>query len=212
LLYEILSARGRAARLRKVQSRMSGAATPQFIVFACDESAAKGYADRDEQFPGEVGVFAGIIVPSELLSSAQAQFDAIAKKYETTPGKVHIAALTATQQGQLRKEVFDLIEQLHLPCLFEATHGAGFHAYFRQVGIMVARGKTQRRSPVKVSGIRCMRRYSSASTPSFWHSAWSVEKRFCISKCGLTRWTIRSSRTSKRLQKAYWSMAPKSKK
>jgi hypothetical protein len=42
---------------------MSGAATPQFIVFACDESGAKSYADRDEQLLGEVGVFAGIMVP-----------------------------------------------------------------------------------------------------------------------------------------------------
>jgi hypothetical protein len=41
----------------------SGAATPQFIVFACDESGAKSYADRDEQLLGEVGVFAGIMVP-----------------------------------------------------------------------------------------------------------------------------------------------------
>ncbi len=59
---------------------MSGVATPQFIVVACDESGAKGYADRDERLPGEVGVFAGIMVPGELLESAQAQFDAIAKK------------------------------------------------------------------------------------------------------------------------------------
>ena len=32
------------------------------IVFACDESGAKGYADQTESFPGEVGVFAGILV------------------------------------------------------------------------------------------------------------------------------------------------------
>lgn len=32
------------------------------IVLACDESGAKGFADRDESYPGEVGVFAGILV------------------------------------------------------------------------------------------------------------------------------------------------------
>jgi hypothetical protein len=41
------------------------------VILACDESGAKGYADGDEQSPGEVGVFAGIMVPeaSSILSS-----------------------------------------------------------------------------------------------------------------------------------------------
>jgi hypothetical protein len=61
---------------------MGGTATPQFIVFACDESGAKGYADRDEWLPGEVGVFAGIMVPGKLLATVQPQFDAIALRNE----------------------------------------------------------------------------------------------------------------------------------
>jgi hypothetical protein len=28
------------------------------VFFYCDESGAKGYADKNEIFPGEVGVFA----------------------------------------------------------------------------------------------------------------------------------------------------------
>jgi hypothetical protein len=124
---------------------------PQFVVFACDESGAKGYADRDEQSPGEVGVFVGILVPNELLSDAQARFDAIAKKYETSPGKVHITDLTLTHQEQLRKEVFDLIEQLRLPCFFEATHVAGFHVYFQRLKDLIENAKLQRRSRIKLS-------------------------------------------------------------
>jgi hypothetical protein len=131
---------------------MNGAPTPQFVVLACDESGSKGYADRDEQTVGEVGVFAGIMVPGELLAGAQAQFDAVAQKYQTAPGKVHITDLTPAQQGQLRKEMFDIIEQLHLPCFFEATHVAGFHAYHRMVKALIERAKAQRRSPIKPSG------------------------------------------------------------
>ncbi|WP_431202492.1 hypothetical protein ACQ86E_26470 [Bradyrhizobium betae] len=131
---------------------MGGIAAPQFIVFACDESGAKGYADRDEQSPGEVGVFAGIMVPGELLAGAQSQFDAIAKKYETSAGKVHITDLAPEQQGQLRKEFFDLIEQLRLPCFFEATYVAGFHAYFLRVQAMIEEARAQRRSSLKLSG------------------------------------------------------------
>lgn len=124
----------------------------QFVVLACDESGAKGYADRDEQTAGEVGVFAGILVPSELLDSAQTQLDAIAQKYQTSPGKVHITDLTPEQQGRLRKEIFDLIERLHLPCFFEATHVAGFHEYYRRVKKLIKRAKSRRRSSVKLSG------------------------------------------------------------
>jgi hypothetical protein len=131
---------------------MSGAPTPQFLVFACDESGSKGYADRDEQTAGEVGVFAGILVPGELLAGAQTQFDAIAKKHETAPGKIHITDLTPAQQGQLRKEIFDTIEQLRLPCFFEATHVAGFHAYYRIANALVERAKAQGSSPIKPSG------------------------------------------------------------
>jgi hypothetical protein len=33
------------------------------MVLACDESGAKGKADRDESYSAEVGVFAGTLVP-----------------------------------------------------------------------------------------------------------------------------------------------------
>lgn len=130
---------------------MSAAAAPQFVILACDESGAKNYADREEQTAGEVGVFAGILIPGELLASAQAKFDAVAQKYQTSLGKVHITDLTPMQQGQLRKEMFDLIEQLHLPCFFEATHVAGFHAYYWRVQAMIKQAMAQRRSPIKLS-------------------------------------------------------------
>jgi len=131
---------------------MTTALTPQFVILACDESGSKGYADRDEQTIAEVGVFAGILVPGELLKSAQSQFDAIAQEYQTSPGKVHITDVTPEQQGKLRKEMFDLIESLQLPCFFEAIHVAGFHAYYKRVRSMNERAKERRRSRIKLSG------------------------------------------------------------
>jgi hypothetical protein len=41
------------------------------IVIACDESGAKGYAGGGEKFDGEVGIFAGLMVPDEILANAQ---------------------------------------------------------------------------------------------------------------------------------------------
>jgi len=43
---------------------MNGATSlNQFVILVCDDSAAKGYDDLDEQTVGEVGVFAGITLP-----------------------------------------------------------------------------------------------------------------------------------------------------
>lgn len=128
-------------------------ATPtiQHVILACDESGAKGYADRDEQVLGEVGVFAGIMVAGELLATAQVQFDAVAVRYQTSPGKVHITDLTPPQQAQLRQEMFDLITTLQVPCFFEAIHVAGFHVFFRRYARLINRARQQRRSPIKLS-------------------------------------------------------------
>lgn len=131
--------------------RMSEANTVQHVVMACDESGAKGYGNSDERCIGELGVFAGIMVPGELLTNAQAQFDAIAIRYKTGAGKVHIADLAPEQQGQLRKEMFDLITQLRLPCFFEAIHVAGFHTNFRRYESLIKGVQAQRRSNVRLS-------------------------------------------------------------
>ena len=92
------------------------------------------------------------MMSGELFASAQAQFDTISKEYQTSQSKVHITDLTPVQQGQLRNEMFNLIEQVQLPCFFEAIHVAGFHAHFRRVKAMIKQAKAQRRSHIKLSG------------------------------------------------------------
>src|SRR5260370_23522559 len=123
----------------------------QYVVMVCDESGAKGYADRDEQFAGEVGVFAGIMVPGQLLTSAQTQFDNIARRYQTGGDKVHITDLAHAQQQQLRRKMFDLITNLRLPCFFEAIHVAGFHRYFQRYETLIKKLRAGRRSPIRIS-------------------------------------------------------------
>ncbi|MBR0881214.1 hypothetical protein ABIF65_007757 [Bradyrhizobium japonicum] len=130
---------------------MTSAPAIQHVVLACDESGAKGYADRDEQVLGEVGVFAGIMVPGELLTTAQATFDAIAARYQTSPGKVHITDLAPGQQAKLREEMFQLITELRLPCFFEAVHVAGFHVFFRRFERQIKSAQEQRQSRIKLS-------------------------------------------------------------
>lgn len=99
------------------------------VIFYCDESGSKGYADQDEAYPGEIGVFAGIMVPEECLATVKPEFDQIAARYTPASGKLHIADLTPEQQGTMRDELFAAIKGTQLPCLWYAIHVAGLHAH-----------------------------------------------------------------------------------
>ena len=99
------------------------------VFLYCDESGAKGYADQDETYPGETGVFAGIMVPEEYLAAAKPAFDQIAARYTPASGKLHIADLAPTQQEALRNELFAAIKNTKLPCFWYAIHVAGLHSH-----------------------------------------------------------------------------------
>ena len=81
------------------------------VILACDESGAKGYADQGEQYPGQVGVFAGIMVPVEVFSLVKADFDAFIHQYIPARGKLHISDLSANQKQTLRDGCFNLIRK-----------------------------------------------------------------------------------------------------
>lgn len=98
------------------------------VIVYCDESGAKGYANQDEAYPGEVGVFAGIMVPEECLATEQSIFDKIAARYTPASGKLHIADISSKQQEALRAELFAAIKGTNLPCFWYAIHVAGLHA------------------------------------------------------------------------------------
>jgi Protein of unknown function (DUF2934) len=97
------------------------------VILACDESGAKGYADQDEAYDGETGVFAAIMVPETHLASVEADFDAIYQKYKPTSGKLHIAELSAKAQEELRQDVYATVRKHRLPCFWYALHVAGVH-------------------------------------------------------------------------------------
>jgi len=102
------------------------------VIFACDESGSKGYANRDEAFPGEVGVIAGILVPEEVAKHAAAAFDQIYVRYKPKGGKLHIADIPIDQKENLRRDVFAAIQQLRLPCFWYAIHVAGLHDWHKR--------------------------------------------------------------------------------
>lgn len=99
------------------------------VFFYCDESGAKGYANQDEAFPGEVGIFAGIMIPEECIATAKSTFDQLAARYMPSSGKLHIADLSTKQQERLRNELFAEIKRNQFPCFWYAIHVAGLHAH-----------------------------------------------------------------------------------
>jgi hypothetical protein len=99
------------------------------VIFYCDESRAKGYADQDEAHHGEVGVFAGIMVPEECMATVQSVFAQIAARYAPISGKLHIADLSPEQQEAMREELFVAIRSTNLPCFWYAIHVAGLYTF-----------------------------------------------------------------------------------
>ncbi|GHC97311.1 hypothetical protein [Novosphingobium pokkalii] len=112
------------------------------IILACDESGAKGYADQDEQFPGQVGVFAGLFVPEEMLSVAEPRLEAAIAPYRGGDGKLHITDLQPSQQAGLRADLFAVILDLKLPCFWYAIHVAGFQGWHQTVEQLHANART----------------------------------------------------------------------
>ncbi|USU08679.1 hypothetical protein NF700_16700 [Sphingomonadaceae bacterium OTU29MARTA1] len=103
------------------------------FILACDESGAKGYADQDEQFPGQVGVYAGLLVPEEVLAQTEAVLEAAIAPHRGDNGKLHVTDLEKAAQADLRQRLFEGIQALHLPCFWYAIHVAGYgghHAMF----------------------------------------------------------------------------------
>ena len=122
------------------------------IVLACDESGAKGYADVEEAFPGEVGVFVGVLVAVETLPVVTSEFDALVRAYAPADGKLHIADLSPGQQSELRSDVFGLVTRHALPCLYEAIHVRGFSQTYTHLKDAVEGARNKRRSATKMSG------------------------------------------------------------
>lgn len=100
------------------------------IILACDESGAKGYADQQEAYPGEVGVFAGIMIPEERQSTAYSELQEVFLRYRPPAGKLHIANLPPGDQQHLRSAVYDSIRKLNLPCFWYAIHVQGLNAWY----------------------------------------------------------------------------------
>ena len=111
------------------------------VILACDESGAKGYANQREAYPGEVGVFAGFMICREIDSIARSEFQKIYDHYKQRRNKLHIADLPEIQQHSLRKDVYETIRKLDLPCFWYAIHVEGLYDWYQCQKILLERAR-----------------------------------------------------------------------
>lgn len=121
------------------------------MILVIDESGAKGYSDKRESYPGEVGVMAGFLIPDKHLKEVVNNLETIRQQYPID-GKSHITDLDPTQQENLRNDIFNYFLKNRIPCIYEAIHVEGFFQQFQFTSSLIKKPKDQRRSKIKISG------------------------------------------------------------
>lgn len=121
------------------------------IILVIDESGAKGYSDKKESYPGEVGIMAGFLIPDKHIKEVVNNLEIIRQRY-LTDGKLHITDLDSTQQENLRGNIFEYILKNQIPCIYEAIHVEGFFQQFQFTASLIKQAKDQHLSKIKIPG------------------------------------------------------------
>jgi hypothetical protein len=125
----------------------------------CDESGAKGKATNEESFPGETGLFVGILVPDAHVAAFEAEMQRLITKYQprlpsSTSGsssKVHVTDLLKTDRQELRSDLWEVMRSLGIRWVFEAIYVQGFHAAHQRTVHSLTEATRARTSTVSVS-------------------------------------------------------------
>ena len=121
------------------------------VTFVVDESGAKGFSDNREAVVGELGVIAGLLIPTECVSQVEANISAMLSGLSST-GKIHITDLGPDAQQKVRESLFSYLLSVRAGWVYEAMYVEGLHSHQQLVSDMGAVAKTQRRSNIRLSG------------------------------------------------------------
>ena len=120
------------------------------IYLICDESGAKGYSNKTEQYEGETGVFSGIFVPENKIERIRDNLNEISSSYFTNE-KCHLTDLPDSKKESLRADIYKVISDEKLMCIYEAIHAEGFYAEHRRIDDIKDTMKTGIKSDIKMS-------------------------------------------------------------
>lgn len=120
------------------------------IVFVVDESGAKGYSNNKEQYPGELGVVAGYMLPGALIEKVRAELQEVFRSF-MADGKLHVTDLASDQQRKLRDEVYSFLRRHGAPWVYEAIYVHGLHHSVSRSNEISEQARKEQVSKVKVS-------------------------------------------------------------
>lgn len=100
---------------------------------------------------GELGVVAGVLIPTQCLSKAKFEIKEILGKFKFD-GKMHIACLSRSEKELLRHEIFSYLLSVNARWVYEAMYVEGLCSNSGMISSLRDKAKDQRRSGIKVSG------------------------------------------------------------
>lgn len=121
------------------------------VYLIADESGAKGYHNRSESYLGETGVFAGYLVSKALLEELKSELAKVASQYFRDSSKYHISDLQDSSKQALRTDVFQVLANYGVTCVYEAIHVEGFKAEHDRIEAIKNDASAARKSPVRIS-------------------------------------------------------------
>jgi len=104
------------------------------LYLICDESEAKGFADNQEKFEGEFGVFAGYLLTDENYMRIESEIEHIVSFFTPKTGeKLHAAALSKDDRVLLEDKVFECFNRNKVSCVYVAVSVKGYHDVNKEI-------------------------------------------------------------------------------
>lgn len=121
------------------------------MMFICDESGAKGYADKDESLKCEFGLFAGYFLKNKgqqenVRKLLNKSFNII--KWPNS--KKHINELSKENKQSIIKSVFTVFRDEKIDCLYEGEYVHDCYRNYKEQEKTLKEIKEQRRSKIRI--------------------------------------------------------------
>lgn len=97
------------------------------LYLVCDETGSKGYSDKHEKYPGDFGLFVGLLLNEEKYHEYLNLMEEIKEKYFQGIDKVHISDAKPGDQDSIRQIVHKFILDHEIPVIFEGIYAQGFN-------------------------------------------------------------------------------------
>lgn len=123
------------------------------MIFVCDESGAKGYADKDENSKCEFGLFAGYFLKNKKQQEdVKKLLGESFNKIEWPNSKKHVNELKFEKDKQLIiDDVFSVFREEKIDCLYEGGYVHDFHISYSKREKILKRIEELKKSKIRIT-------------------------------------------------------------